>query len=83
MTERWIEGIWLMKRFHTDEHVVADLQSGKVVRARSVKKMPTEVTAEDLSRIIGKPWAPSGSFDESEDIKKGFDAEGGNYSGEI
>jgi hypothetical protein len=71
MTERWFEGIWLMKRFHTEEHVVADLQSGKVVRARSIRKMPQEITAVDLRRVIGKPWAPSGNFDEGEDVKRG------------
>ena len=37
-----------------------------------MKKMPTEVTAEYLSRIVGKPWVPSGNFDESEEIKRGL-----------
>ena len=32
VTERWFEGIWLGKRFHTDEHVVVDLASGGVMR---------------------------------------------------
>ena len=72
MTERWFEGIWLMKRFHTEEHVVADLQNGKVVRARSIRKIPQEITAVDLRRVIGKPWAPSGNFDEGEDVKRGL-----------
>ena len=39
MMERWLPGIWLGKRFTTDEHVVG-LENGKVVRTRSVRQRP-------------------------------------------
>jgi hypothetical protein len=29
MTERWMPGLWLGKRFHTDEHIVMNFDSGK------------------------------------------------------
>jgi hypothetical protein len=60
VTERWFEGIWLGKRFHTEEHIVADLKSGKVMRTRSIKQLPVETTWEDINMISGKPWAPRG-----------------------
>jgi hypothetical protein len=55
VTERWFEGIWLGKRFHTEEHIVADMKSGKVMRTRSIKQLPVETTWEDINKIGGKP----------------------------
>ena len=58
MTERWFEGVWLGKRFHTEEHLVAPSVDGVVVRTRSVQPMPNAVTMELLDRMVGAPWAP-------------------------
>ena len=60
VTERWFEGIWLGKRFHTEEHIVANLLSGKVVRTRAIRQLPKVVTAAELDNIVGRPWAPNG-----------------------
>ena len=63
-------------RFHTDEHIVADLSSGKVMRTRSVTVDPAKITAEDLGRITGKPWAPNGAFEEQpRDIGRAIEPE--------
>lgn len=59
-----------MRRFHTEEHVVADLKSGKVVSPRSVKKLPQEIKGDELRRVIGRPWAPSGFIEEKLGIKR-------------
>jgi hypothetical protein len=75
VTERWLEGIWLGKRFHTEEHIVSDLKSGKVMRTRSIKQMPVETTWEDINRVAGKPWAPSGGFEEQEEIPRAVSTE--------
>eukprot|EP00974_Lingulodinium_polyedra_P019265 1860480-Lingulodinium_polyedra.AAC.1 len=41
MAPRWVPGVWLGKRFTTDEHVIG-LEDGKVVRTRSVRAKPEE-----------------------------------------
>ena len=60
MTERWHLGMWLGKRFHTEEHVVARKRDGLVIRFRAVKAMPEETTLDDLDNIKGSPRTPSG-----------------------
>ena len=39
MSERWIKGVWLGKRWGTDEHIVSDAE-GRIVRARTVRPSP-------------------------------------------
>ena len=68
MTERWFEGVWLGKRFHTEEHLVARSVDGVVVRTRSVQPIPTEVTMEILDQVRGAPWAPTGVAKSTEDV---------------
>ena len=41
MRERWIAGLWLGKRWNTDEHIVS-VASGRVVRARDVRLFPPD-----------------------------------------
>ena len=55
MTERWLLGTWLGKRFTTDEHVIA-LEDGKVVRTRSVKCKPEGDTwrRDKIESVTGK-----------------------------
>ena len=60
MTQRWMPGVWLGKRFTTDEHVIG-MDNGKVVRTRSVRARP-EVESwkmEELHKVKGQPWDPS------------------------
>ena len=57
MKERWIPGLWLGKRWTTDEHIVS-VASGRVVRARDVRLFP-EDQLFDLSLIhISEPTRP-------------------------
>ena len=60
MMERWLPGVWLGKRFTTDEHVVG-LENGKVVRTRSVRQKPVEDMwkMEEINQVKGQPWDPS------------------------
>jgi len=61
MAPRWIPGVWLGKRFSSEEHVVA-MGGGRVVRARAVRSLPEASmwVKEDVLGIIGVPWKPSG-----------------------
>ena len=59
MTERWHLGMWLGKRFHTEEHIVARKGDGLVIRFRAVKAMPEETTLDDLDNIKGSPMDTS------------------------
>ena len=60
MAERWVQGVWLGKRFTTDEHVIG-LENGKVVRTRSVMPIPLEGTwkYDYIDNIKGQSWDPS------------------------
>ena len=60
MLERWVQGVWLGKRFTTDEHVIG-LENGKVVRTRSVRPKSLEDTWkwEEIDKIKDQPWDPS------------------------
>ena len=60
MTERWHLGMWLGKRFHTQEDIVARNGDGLVIRSRAEKAMLEETTLDDLDSIKGSPWAASG-----------------------
>ena len=60
MKERWIPGLWLGKRWSTDEHVVS-AASGRVVRARDVRLFPAD-KAFDVNfakNVVGTPSNPS------------------------
>ena len=70
MTERWVEGIWLGKRFHSDEHIVCRTSDGEVVRTRSVKSLPCKVTMELLDKIKGVPWAPTSVHRQDGEVRK-------------
>ena len=60
MAPRWGSGIWLGKRFSTDEHVIG-LEDGRVIRTRSVRAKPAEDfwSLDGLSKVKGQPWDPS------------------------
>ena len=59
MLERWVQRVWLGKRFTTDEHVIG-LESGRGVRTRNVRPESLEdsVNMEETDKIKGQPWDP-------------------------
>ena len=63
MLERWVQDVWLGKRFSTDEHVIG-LESGKVVRTRNVRPKTLEDTWkwEEIDKIKGQQWDPSATL---------------------
>ena len=64
MAARWLPGVWLGKRFATDEHVVA-MEDGTVVRADAVREFPGQRFDKDLlDKIIGAPWDLRGTGSE-------------------
>ena len=52
MRERWLEGVWIGKRWNSEEHLIA-CDDGRVVRARSVHVFPEE-KRWDAEAIKGK-----------------------------
>ena len=69
MTERWHDGIWLGKRFNTEEHLIAR-EDGTIIRARSIRPRNMELTKDMLDKITGAPWQPSGTVSAKDDNKK-------------
>ena len=67
VASRWLPGTWLGKTWSSDEHLVAT-ETGKVVRARSVRRMPGESSwsADIWCGIIGQPWGPTGTITHDE-----------------
>ena len=67
MKERWGSGIWLGKRWTSDEHLVS-MGNGKMVRARDVRPMPDD-QAFDRALLLGLRGTPSNpsADDEHED----------------
>jgi len=63
MAPRWLPGTWIGKRFSSEEHVVATA-SGKIVRTRAVRSLPTGSMwrKEEIEKIVGLPWKPSGEI---------------------
>ena len=57
MKERWGRGIWIGKRWTSDEHLVC-LPSGRVVRARDVRAVP-EDESYDKGLFLGVRGTPS------------------------
>ena len=70
MQPRWVSGIWLGKRWGSDEHIVT-LPDGRVVRARNVKPSAEGFNRELFDAIIGRPCDPSGSWDVAGEMPKG------------
>ena len=62
MEARWIPGVWLGKRWSTDEHDVAT-PGGTVARAREVRPMTDDQAFDPqlVRSIVGVPSDPSGS----------------------
>ena len=60
MMERWVQGVWLGKRFTTDEHVIG-LENGKVVRTRNVRPKSLECgwKFDEIDKIKGQQWDPN------------------------
>ena len=72
MGHRWGKGVWLGKRFATEEHIVAD-EDGKVRRSPSVRPHPTEKWSwEAFDKVIGLPWDPNG---EGKEVGEGGETE--------
>ena len=70
MQPRWISGIWLGKRWGSDEHIVS-LPGGKVARARNVKPSAEGFNRELFDELIGRPCDPSGSWDGAGEMPRG------------
>ena len=58
-----MQGVWLGKRFTTDECIIG-LENGKVVRTMNVRPKSLEDTwsFEEIDKIKGQPWDPSVTF---------------------
>ena len=69
MSERWYEGMWLGKRFHTEEHLVARATDGVVVRPRSVQSLPNAISMDLLNKIVGAPWAPTSVMKDHQQVR--------------
>ena len=60
MSARWAKGIWLGKRFSSEEHLIG-LADGSVVRSGAVKPHPeVEWDSGLFDGIKGAPWDPLG-----------------------
>ena len=70
VSSRWFDGIWLGKRFTSEEHMVARLSDGLVFRARDVKESTEEITKEDLLRVVGRPWNPTSAAQQERDVRE-------------
>ena len=68
MTERWVPGIWLGKRFLSDERLVG-IEDGSVCVSSSVRLMPDSESwsVEWVNKVRGTPWCPKGSGPGSEE----------------
>jgi len=68
MTERWLHGIWLGKRFLSDEHLVG-IEDGSICVSSSVRLMPESESwsVEWVNKVRGTPWCPKGSGPGSEE----------------
>ena len=60
MEPRWAKGLWLGKRFSTEEHVVATA-GGIVIRSGAVRLHPEiEYDSHLFDSLVGLPWDPAG-----------------------
>ena len=64
MKERWGNGVWLGKKWASDEHLVS-MGNGKIVRARDVRPMPDDQAFDRdvLLGVRGTPCNPSAAED--------------------
>ena len=69
MTERWYEGLWLGKRFDTEEHLVMK-DDGFVVRCRAVRERDIPVTKEMLEKLKSTPSDPTGTMKPVESVPR-------------
>ena len=67
MTERWLTGTWLGKRWQSDEHYVS-LEDGKIVRARTVRPATGDCAwnRNIFDEIQGGPSDPAGLWKRDE-----------------
>ena len=63
MKARWLTGIWLGKRWGSDEHIVS-IPGGKVVRTRTVRPVPEGETWNKglCDELVGVPSDPHGRW---------------------
>ena len=60
MEPRWAKGLWLGKRFSTEEHVVSTAD-GVVIRSSAVRPHPdVEYDSQLFDGLVGLPWDPMG-----------------------
>ena len=70
MSARWLPGIWLRKRWASEEHVVC-MEDGKVVRSNAVREHPDGLWNVGLFNCIkGSPWDPQATGIEQGDLDK-------------
>ena len=61
MQARWMPGIWVGKKLHSDEHLVMK-EDGIVVRSRAVREMTKDITINDLDILKSTPHDPLGTI---------------------
>eukprot|EP00971_Amphidinium_carterae_P283385 5625998-Amphidinium_carterae.1 len=68
MMPRWLSGIWLGKRFASDENILAT-ERGHVVRARGVRSISQDHLYDEtlLEKVVGVPWNTDGQGEEEEE----------------
>ncbi len=59
MQARWMQGLWVGKKLHSDEHLVMK-DDGMVVRSRAVREMDQEISLQDLDKLRSTPHDPLG-----------------------
>ena len=69
MTDRWYEGIWLGKRFDTEEHLVMK-GDGLVVRCRAVRERDIPLTLDELDKLQCSPWDPTGTSKPADSVPR-------------
>ena len=72
MEPRWAKGLWLGKRFSTEEHVVSTVD-GIIIRSGAVRPHPDlEYDSLLFDGLVGLPWDPSGKGSEqsSEEVRE-------------
>ena len=75
MSARWAKGIWLGKRFASEEHLIG-ISGGSVVRSGAVKPHPElEWDSGLFDTIAGSPWDPLGT--------RASEAEGREHQGDV
>eukprot|EP00972_Heterocapsa_arctica_P098681 14561972-Heterocapsa_arctica.AAC.1 len=57
---RWSDGVWLGKRYESDEHLIGTADG--VVKCRAIAQKPTKPrwNKQAISQLKGVPWAWAG-----------------------